>query len=186
MNPITLNHFGRRTAFIQMLRERGARLGVEIGTDHGQYAQQLLEGIPYLQLYCVDPWLPYTEGNSVHGEEEMEQIYKEAYDRVVCRGGTLIRETSMEAVENFEDDELDFVFIDGNHTYEHALEDITEWSKKVKPGGIIAGHDYKADPTRKYGVIEAVQNYTKENHIAPWFILHAGGKLVDCFMWIKS
>ena len=67
-----------------------------------------------------------------------------------------------------------------------VLEDIEKWSKKVKPGGIIAGHDYKVDPVNNYGVIEAVQKYTKDNNINPWFILHAGGSFVDCWMYIKQ
>ena len=93
---------------------------------------------------------------------------------------------SAEAVRWIPDDSLDFVFIDGNHSYENVLEDITEWTKKVKPGGIVAGHDYKEDKVNNYGVVEAVQKYTKENNISPWFVLHAGGKLIDCWMFFKQ
>jgi len=186
MKPITLNHFGRRTAFIQMLAERGSKVGAEIGTDHGQYAQQLCEGISGLKLYCIDPWLPYTEGNNVHGQEDVDQIYEEAKKRLIPYDCRILKSTSMEAVKTFDDNSLDFVFIDGNHEYNYVFEDITEWTKKVKPGGIVAGHDYKVDPVNDYGVIEAVNEYTKDNHIAPWFILHAGGRLVDCWMMIKQ
>ena len=42
----------------------------------------------------------------------------------------------------FEDERLDFVFIDANHSYEACLEDIRLWFPKVKPNGVIAGHDY--------------------------------------------
>lgn len=186
MNPITINHFGRRKEFIQMLKERGAKIGAEIGTDHGQYAQQLCDGIPGLTLYCIDPWVAYTEGDEIHSQEEVDKIKAEAIERLGNHEAVILPTTSMEAVSNFSNDILDFVFIDGNHDYEHVLEDITEWTKKVKPGGIVAGHDYKVDPVNNYGVIEAIQQYTKDNHIAPWFILHAGGTFVDCWMFIKS
>lgn len=186
MKPITINHFSRRNQFIQMLRERGARVGVEIGTDHGIYAKQLCEGIPGLGLHCIDPYAPYTEGNDVHDQADVDRIYNEAQKRLEPYDCIIYKKTSMEAVGEYGDNFLDFVFIDGNHSYSYVLEDITEWYKKVKPGGIIAGHDYKVDPVNDYGVIEAVNKFTEDNHIAPWFILHAGGRLVDCWMIIKQ
>lgn len=186
MNPITINHFSRRKEMIEMLKERGVKIGVEVGTDHGKYAEQLLVGIPGLTLYCVDPWSPYVEGEISHDAVEMEHIYEEAKRRVTPYNGQLVRKTSMEAVRTFDNDTLDFVFIDGNHSYDYVLEDITEWYEKVKPGGIIYGHDYKVDPVNDYGVIEAVEKFTMDNHICPWFILHAGGRLVDCWMIIKQ
>lgn len=169
-----------------MLAERGVKYGVEVGTDHGKYAQQLCEGIPGLSLYCVDPWVPYKEGDEVHDQEEMDNIYNEAQQRLEPYDVLFHKRTSMDAVKLFDDNFQDFVFIDGNHSYENVLEDITEWTKKVKPGGIVAGHDYKVDTVNDYGVIEAVEKYTKDNHICPWFILHAGGALVDCWMFIKQ
>lgn len=186
MEPITINHFNRRKEFIQMLAERGAKFGVEIGTDHGKYAEQLLVGIPGLSLYCIDPYVAYTEGNQVHTQEEMDELYKGAWEIIRKHNGHIFRNTSMEALQFFPAESLDFVFIDGNHDYEHVKEDISEWIKKVKPGGIVAGHDYKEDPINNYGVIQAVNEYVKENHIAPWFILHAGGSLVDCWLFIKQ
>ena len=92
---------------------------------------------------------------------------------------------SADTIVEFEDGSFDFVFIDGNHEYSHVLEDITEWTKKVKPGGIVCGHDYKEDKVNNYGVIEAVNEYVHDNHIAPWFILRKKG-LVDCWMFIKQ
>lgn len=169
-----------------MLKERGVKNAVEVGTDHGKYAQQLCEGIPGLKLCCVDPWVPYVEGTESHTQEEMNQIYEEAINRLIPYNCVIYKNTSMGAVEFFEDNSLDFAFIDGNHEYEHVLEDIQAWYEKVKPGGIIAGHDYKEDSINKYGVIEAVEKFTTDNNISPWFVLHVGGKLVDCWLMIKQ
>ncbi len=169
-----------------MLKERDVKLGVEVGTDHGQYAEQICRSIPDLKLTCVDPWVPYTEGKDIHTQEEMDKIYKEAQDRLTKYNTKFMKMTSMEAVRYVPYSSLDFVFIDGNHSFEHAYEDIAEWTEKVKHGGIVCGHDYKADPERNYGVIEAVDKYVAEKNISPLFILKGGGRLVDCWMFIKQ
>ena len=194
MKPLILDHFGRRTAFIQMLRERGAKIGVEIGTDHGQYAQELCMGIPELKLTCVDPWVAYTEGEEVKTQSDVNLIFSQALERLKPYNCKLMRMTSMEAVIFVPSNSLDFVFIDGNHSYEYVYEDIIEWTKKVKPGGIVAGHDYTINQERKYGVIEAVNKYVEENNIAPLFIMHVPphvprrkrGNFSDCWMFIKQ
>lgn len=186
MKPIIIDHFSRRKEFIQMLAERQVKIGVEVGTDHGKYAEQLLAGIPTLRLLCVDPWKAYTEGNEVHTQEEMDEIYQSVLQRLAPYNFSIDKMTSMESVKNIKENSLDFVFIDGNHSYKNVLEDITEWTKKVKAGGIVAGHDYKVDPVNDYGVIEAVTKYVEDNHISPLFILRGGGKLVDCFMFFKQ
>jgi predicted O-methyltransferase YrrM len=74
----------------------------------------------------------------------------------------------MDAISDFEDSSLDFVYIDANHTYEAATEDIREWSKKVRPGGIVAGHDYVN--TEGYGVIQAIHEHIQEKGIKTLFI----------------
>lgn len=48
----------------------------------------------------------------------------------------------MDVVKQFKDESLDFVYIDGNHSFQHVVNDLCEWEKKVKVGGIVAGHDY--------------------------------------------
>ena len=186
MKPIIINHFNRRKEFIEMLRERGAKCGAEVGTDRGEYAKNLCAGIPNLKLYCVDPWLAYTEGEDIHTQEEMDQIYGEAKQKLKYYDVSFYKKTSADCLRLIPDGFLDFVFIDVNHEYESVLEEVTGWTKKVKPGGIVCGHDYKEDKVRKYGVIEAINKYTEDNRVAPWFILHAGGRFNDCWMFIKQ
>src|SRR5689334_12122292 len=116
-SPIRLNHFGRKSTLIQMFRELGFTKGVEIGTDNGDYAKYLGAGIPGLKLYCIDPWKPYTEGDEVKTQKDMDDSYHWAFSRTRFFDCELLRSTSMEAIIRFEDNSLDFVFIDGNHEY---------------------------------------------------------------------
>ena len=48
----------------------------------------------------------------------------------------------MEASRDFRRNSLDFVYIDSDHRFKETAEDLVEWAKKVRPGGIVAGHDY--------------------------------------------
>jgi predicted O-methyltransferase YrrM len=54
----------------------------------------------------------------------------------------LITKTSDDAVNDFEDESFDFVYIDGIHTYDQVKKDIQNYLPKVKKGGVIGGHDY--------------------------------------------
>ena len=128
----------------QFFKEQGFKVGVEIGTARGLFAEEF--GKAGLTLYCVDPWdnypdYEYDKSGGTTGDLEVQ--YQEAVKRLApysnCK---IIKKTSMEALKDFEDESLDFVYIDGNHGFKYVTEDIFEWSKKVKKGGIISGHDY--------------------------------------------
>lgn len=69
----------------------------------------------------------------------------------------VMAKSSVEAAQEFEDGSIDFVFIDAAHDYDNVTADLTAWVHKVRPGGIIAGHDY--DEEYKYHVVKAVDDF---------------------------
>lgn len=133
---------------------------VEIGSWKGKsavaMAVEIINSGKQIYFDCVDPWYDRVEDES----EEYFKNYNTGYDnRVdslyetflknidpVREYITPMRMTSMEAVELYEDESLDFVFIDGNHEYEYVNEDIQKWLPKIKSGGVLAGHDYSSEP----------------------------------------
>jgi hypothetical protein len=124
-------------------------LGVEIGVAQGHSALALLEhGVRFLWL--VDPWAAYSaypESNPTPGY--YDGVYKEAMDRLSPHAGkhAHLRMASAEAAQ-YIPAPVDFVWIDGNHTYEFVRDDIEAYWPKIKPGGILCGHDYcNAPPT---------------------------------------
>lgn len=81
---------------------------------------------------------------------------------------TMFGGDSFDRAKEFEDNSIDMLFIDGNHTYEFVKKDIESFLPKMKKGGVIAGHDYNdCHP----GVIQAVNeafkdvNYDKQEDV---------------------
>jgi predicted O-methyltransferase YrrM len=95
------------------------------------------------------------EGSREHGQvvglyEEAVQNLKPLIDLNVVN---IIRGHSQDVVSKYQDETIDFCFIDGSHEYEDVKKDIMAYLPKVKKGGILAGHDYDAIWN---GVIQAV------------------------------
>jgi len=143
-----------REDLAQYFNELGFTTGAEIGVLAGLYSAVLCEANPGLKLFCIDAW-----GYGEHKRKAYHlQAYEEAKVRLAPYDATLMHKLSMEAVKDFEDGSLDFVYIDANHKYSFVEEDIREWTKKVRKGGIVSGHDYEFEPGR------AVDDYVKINN----------------------
>lgn len=154
--------------FPEMFRKLGFTKGAEIGVAEGVFSEALCKGIPDLELYCIDYWTPYR-GNRWGGSRERNTHHLEAATERLAKYNThIIRELSMDAVKRFKERELDFVYIDANHAFDYVMQDLIEWTKRVKIGGIVAGDDYYPFNCGKQnygGVIEAVNAYTKAHGI---------------------
>ena len=72
-------------------------------------------------------------------------------------------------MDQFEDGSLDFIFIDASHQYPDVLKDIKLWSKKVKIGGYITGHDIDMDGVRQ-AVTESFEDYKITGHVNVWSV----------------
>jgi hypothetical protein len=170
---------GSRRDLASFFGKIGFRVGVEIGTHKGKYAEQLCYYNPKLKLYCVDPWVVYR-GMASSGQEQQNAVYLQAVNRLEKYNVEIIKKTSMDTLVDFNDNSLDFVYIDGDHRYKYVYEDICEWSKKVKPGGIVACHDFYC--VYCPGVTRAVEKYVNENNISIWFATL--DRLATAF-WVK-
>ena len=87
----------------------------------------------------------------------------------------------------FSDGTLDFVYIDGNHNFKNVANDIVEWSKKVRVGGIVSGHDFKrqkAGSSYICHVKDVVHAYAYAHGIKPWFVLR--GDKAPSWLWVKT
>jgi len=129
--------------------------GVEIGTMQGQFALDLLRTWRGEKLYIVDAWreFEYWKDELCANRRENARRMMATFERIYDFGSRtcMIRDTSEDASRLFEDSSLDFVYIDAAHEYEvdqgdgkvaGIKRDIEIWSPKLRPGGVLAGHDY--------------------------------------------
>lgn len=150
----------------------GFKVGAEIGVFDGYFSEHLCKTISGLKLYSVDAWQVYPGYRDHKFEESMRNAEAKARERLAPFDVEIIKKFSMDAVKNFEDGSLDFVYIDGNHEYRFVKEDIEEWAKKVRKGGVVAGDDYYMTRAGNLGVIRAAQEYTTDN-----------GYTLQCTLW---
>mgnify|MGYP000231294175 CR=1 FL=1 len=148
----------------------GFKNGVEIGTREGKFAEVLLNTIPDLQLTCVDPWSTHDYRSRLIGQEQQDIYYQTCVKNLSKFGERvkIMKTFSMNAVQEFKDNSLDFVYIDGSHEFDDVMRDIIEWAKKVRPDGIVSGHDYYR--FKRAGVVQAVDLYTHMHKIDEWYI----------------
>ena len=106
----------------------GYTVGVEVGVSKGGHAKLMCERVPDLKLYCVDPYMVYHMRRK---EKRQQQIYEFACKLLANCNVEMVRKTSMEAVKDFEDESLDFVYIDGNHKFDYVITDLIFWAEKI-------------------------------------------------------
>ena len=131
---------------------------VEVGSWMGASALALAEANPRARIYCIDHW----QGNDsdemsellVSPEQAFGQFCRNVGDRLFRQIIPLVGTSRQYAFVWPEDNPVDMVYIDAEHTYESCISDIRCWYPHVKPKGIIAGHDY--------GVFEGVARAVHE------------------------
>lgn len=126
----------------QFFMDLGFKTGAEIGVYKGAFTEKFCKA--GLKMYAIDPWMAYQGAGRTQQEQERQNFIFGHAQRTLepFKDCELIRSTSMDALKYFADGSLDFVYIDGDHSFKHIAADIEEWSKKVRKGGIVAGHDY--------------------------------------------
>jgi glycosyltransferase involved in cell wall biosynthesis/predicted O-methyltransferase YrrM len=121
---------------------------VEIGSWFGKSTKYLSEKLneynKKVDLIVIDTFKG-TQNEEIHKEiVGNTSIYQDFYYNVNNPDITIIKENSHEASKLFSNGSIDYLMIDGDHSYEGVKQDIQDYFYKVKPGGIISGDDYKA------------------------------------------
>ena len=187
----------REKFFGAMIDKMGYKKGVEVGVDVGEFSVKLLSLCSLEKLYGVDFW-PDSFGSDYRpeffdkqGDNRYEQCQKALEPFIKEKRCELIKAKSVEAAQIFEDNSLDFVYIDGDHSLE-VINDLIYWTPKVKIGGIISGHDFKNGKNSgindfwgnqlDYAVQQCAEYYTRRYG----YKLNVVGGIVKSFWFIKN
>lgn len=138
----------------------------EIGVFQGGNALRLLK-MPLKQLFLIDPYKAYNQYESAkiaYVQAQLDEAKEIMLARIVAHPlkdkVKLIIKDSVEASKEFEDNSLDYVYIDGNHSYGSVIKDLNAWYPKIKKGRFLAGHDYMTVATAK-----AVHDFAREKNL---------------------
>jgi len=141
----------------------------EVGVWRGDNAALLRQFFPKAHLYLVDSWNPiwydFYKGQPISTDIDLKQAriirddFTQAFIETMRKFKrdpqvTILQKTSKEAASLIPN-HLDLVFIDGSHDYESVKDDILNWKKKIRPGGILSGHDFHPNFP---GVMQAVKD----------------------------
>lgn len=136
---------GRIEAISNTLNRSGAKVGVEVGVFKGEFSRNILDRWDGT-LFLIDPWRELSDeeylDSSNHKNHQM--AFAETMESIkgLENRAFMLRGLGEEMVHLFQDNSLDYVYIDGNHDYEHVKQDLEMWWPKLKSGGLMAGHDY--------------------------------------------
>ena len=168
-----MSQLKNRQELAKYFAEQGFSNGAEIGVLAGYYSKMLLDNIPGLTLYGIDPWSNVygsTKYGRRYGHRKMYLAHRHAQtllaEYVKSKKFIIIQKSSLDALQDIEDNSLDFVFIDANHEHDPVLADIRGWAPKVRAGGIVSGHDYYVfSYTGSRGVVDAVDEYVRTHEV---------------------
>ena len=131
-------------------------IGSLVGESLAYLAVEVINSGKNIDIFSVDAFI----GN-VHSVEkkgnfpqwvQFQKNLSSVWDRI-----TPVKGISWQVAGQFEDDSIDFIFIDADHTYEGVMKDIRSYWPKLKSGGLFSGHDFKHPPVK-----QAVDEFTKE------------------------
>jgi predicted O-methyltransferase YrrM len=144
-------------------RMRNDITGVELGVLKGETSFVILDSCPNVKkMYGIDPYAAHFDGAADRTEEEMSQyetIMKINMNRFGDRWEH-IKKSSHDCADMFENESLDFIFIDSIQLIEHLSKELELWYPKIKKNGIIFGHDAMTE-----SVIIALKNFRNKHKI---------------------
>ena len=171
---------------------------VEIGVYQGEFAKNILDTLQPSILHLIDPWEIGSDKNSKEthysGEisdlstaystdEDFKQV-NDIFSEEIKEGKVVLnKHYSYDAVDMFEDNYFDFIYIDACHLYDSVKADLEMFLPKLKTNGILCGHDYMDDPRgSNFNVVQAVDEFC-ENFNFEMIVL---GKVPHCDWGLKN
>lgn len=144
---------------------------LEIGVFEGLYASKIYEVFLDSYIYLLDTWntsntdFYYSVRNGL-----VEKAYSIAKSRFIDKKNvTFLIEDSKTAHKKYEDNFFDWIYVDGDHSYDGVMSDLINFYPKLKINGIFSGHDWDVDPGMNeaslFGVQKALYKFAEDKNI---------------------
>ena len=170
LNIFNNQEVAARSAVLKSLPPGG--VGVEIGVWKGEFSTRILKTAKPKLLHLVDPWLVSARednnleawyGANAISQSEMDRIHDgvaSAFANEIAAGRVQIhRDASKDALSAFADNSVDFVYVDGDHSYEGVVADLEAALRVTRARGLIVCDDYMLGKWWKDGVVRAVHEF---------------------------
>jgi len=153
-----------RAGFLRRVLPAGG-VGVELGVYKGFLSRVLLDVLDPVELHLIDPWfllgekwvLPEGDQSTV---EALVAAVRRVGPELVSGRAVLHIGSDLDVLPGFADGFFDWAYVDSVHSYEQASRELALLALKVRPGGVIAGDDWSADPGHPFhGVCRAVREF---------------------------
>ncbi|OGZ27066.1 MAG: hypothetical protein A2427_01050 [Candidatus Nealsonbacteria bacterium RIFOXYC1_FULL_40_7] len=180
--PFVIRQNSTGIDFAKLLNKFNYKRGAEIGVERGSFSEMLCKNIPGLELTCIDSWAQIPDYRKRHNSLQ-DSFYRITKEKLKPYGCKIIKGFSTDVAKTIPDESLDFVYIDANHEFQHCTDDIAEWSKKVRHGGIVSGHDfhYFRAPEEVIHTKHVVLAWTQAYNVNPWFVFDKD----KIWFWVK-
>jgi len=143
----------------------------EIGVWKGDFSERIRAAANPSALHLVDPWRfvatypgRWYGGAAARNQDDMDRIYEDVVRRFAGDPRIVVHRLDSEAAaHHLADVTFDWVYIDGDHSYEAVRKDLELWAPRIRPGGVLAGDDYPwRDEHGNTPVQRAVQDFLAE------------------------
>jgi hypothetical protein len=159
-------------------------VSIELGVAEGLFSRDILAMGSALH-YMIDSYKTlHQPGDAGNNQEWHNKNFRNAYAITESFGEKrqIIKALTTFAATDFPNEVADLIYVDADHSYGGCIADIQAFWPKLKPGGIMAFHDY--DNERDYGVKQAVTEFAKENNLQVNYIPENG--YFDAGAWVRK
>ena len=153
----------RRDVLSELIPAGG--VGAELGVHKGHLTPLLVDWFQPTKLYVVDPWYllgptwDWAAGDT-STVNALARTIRRLRPALEAGRAEVVVADDLVFLAGLADRTLDWVYLDSSHMYDHTVKELDLLTRKVKPGGVIAGDDWQPDPShRHHGVCRAVHEF---------------------------
>lgn len=147
LNQCISNSQTRLDFWVEFINRAHVERMVEVGVYQGDFAAEVLHRCTGVdRYYMVDPWKHLADWNKpANQDDEIFEGFFEATKAKTDFAATrriILRGKTTEVIDQISDGELDFAYIDGDHTLKGIAIDLIRVYPKLRPGGFLGGDDF--------------------------------------------